>query len=724
MHILFKYILFTVLCTLTTVSANTVPTIANIDTQHLDEDSQAFILGVDIYDADADSLTLSAIIDNPSLVNLEFLKSSTQIGTSINGEALNNYSGWSVSLSANGSIMAIGAPYNDTNQSNSGQVRIYKDINGIWEQVGDAINGNSISEKSGWAISLSADGSILAIGAPYNDDNGEDSGHVRIYKNINNTWVQVGQDIQGEFAYDYNGYALSISADGLSLAIGAYGNDAKGANTGYVRIYTLINNTWIQIANTLEGEAQSDYSGYSVSLSSDSSTVAIGGRGNDANGMNSGHVRVYKNINNTWVQQGMDIDGENAQDNSGWAVSLNTDGSIVAIGAPYNDGNGTDSGHVRVYENINNTWVQQGIDIEGEALYDYSGWSVSLSADGKTLAIGAYGNDSYQINTGYVRVYRNINNTWVKRAKNIKGLYKNDNSGNAIALSSDASTLAIGAYTNDGNGIDSGNVRVYTAIDALKITPNLNAYGESNISIKVSDAVLESSTTFTLIIHAVDDAPVIDAIGDINTLEDIHELNVTFSAMDIEGDSMSYTATSSDTSIATVSIINSILVVSPVANAYGTIQIEIIASANGLSSSQTFTFHIVPVNDRPIIHTNFNTIFLNPSTIFFLDFNVSDAEGDILDINVTSSDNSVATVTRTWITPVYMADYTSQQLRATIHVNNSITTNQITINVSDNEFTTSKSFTLRVIANNEDENTISHKNSLTIIPIITYLLSQ
>ena len=101
-----------------------------------------------------------------------------------------------------------------------------------------------------------------------------------------------------------------------------------------------------------------DESGWSVSLSSDGSTVAIGARNNDGNGSNSGHVRIYNNVNGTWTQVGSDIDGEAAEDQSGFSVSLSSDGSTVAIGARNNDGNGSNSGHVRIYNNVNGTWTQ------------------------------------------------------------------------------------------------------------------------------------------------------------------------------------------------------------------------------------------------------------------------------------------------------------------------------------------------------------------------------
>ena len=107
--------------------------------------------------------------------------------------------------------------------------------------------------------------------------------------------------------------------------------------------------TWTQRGADINGEAAGDYSGFSVSLSSDGTTLAVGAEKNDGNGKNSGHVRVYKYNGTTWTQRGADIDGEAADDRSGWSVSLSSDGTTVAIGAPANAGNGTNSGHVRVF---------------------------------------------------------------------------------------------------------------------------------------------------------------------------------------------------------------------------------------------------------------------------------------------------------------------------------------------------------------------------------------
>ena len=145
----------------------------------------------------------------------------------------------------------------------------------------------------------------------------------------------------------------------------------------------------IQIGLDIDGELGSDEFGHSVSMP-DATTLAIGSRYNNGNGSDAGHVRVYQKNDNDWVQKGTDIVGEAATDHSGCSVSM-PDATTVAIGAYYNDGNGIDAGHVRVYEWNGSDWTQKGVDIDGEAADDRAGYSVSMP-DANTLAIGAFRN--------------------------------------------------------------------------------------------------------------------------------------------------------------------------------------------------------------------------------------------------------------------------------------------------------------------------------------------
>jgi Flp pilus assembly pilin Flp len=407
-----------------------------------------------------------------ALLSTFTMYSQTQIGDDIDGEAAGDNSGRTVSLSSDGSVLAIGAFYNDGSGINSGHVRIYQNSAGVWTQVGSDIDGEAVGDWSGWSVSLSSDGSILAIGARFNDSNGSNSGQVRIYQNSSGLWTQIGDDIDGEAEDDNSGWSVSLSSDGNIVAIGAPYNDGNAYDSGHVRVYQNLSGVWTQIGNDIDGEGTSDYSGWSVSLSSDGNIVAIGAYKNDGNGDDSGHVRVYQNLSGVWTQIGTDIDGEAGGDESGFSVSLSADGSTVAIGAPDNAGNGNASGHVRVYQNLSGVWTQIGADIDGEDGGDESGFSVSLSADGNMVAIGAIDNDDNGDASGHVRIYQNLSGVWTQLGTDIDGEAEGDQSGYSVSLSANGSTVAIGARENDGNGAESGQVRVYDLSGLLNLENN------------------------------------------------------------------------------------------------------------------------------------------------------------------------------------------------------------------------------------------------------------
>ena len=101
-----------------------------------------------------------------------------------------------------------------------------------WIQLGSDIDGEALGDGSGSRVSLSSDGLTVAIGATNNDGNGQSSGHVRIYTWSGGTWNQLGADIDGEAAYDHSGIGLALSSDGRTVAIGAYDNDGNGSSSG------------------------------------------------------------------------------------------------------------------------------------------------------------------------------------------------------------------------------------------------------------------------------------------------------------------------------------------------------------------------------------------------------------------------------------------------------------------------------------------------------------
>ena len=230
-----------------------------------------------------------------------------------------------------------------------------------------------------------------------------------------------------------------------------------------------------QLGSDIDGEASADRSGYSVSIDSDGSHVAIGAYTNDGGGSNAGHVRIYSWDGSAWTQVGNDIDGEALGDNSGGSVSIESDGSHVAIGAYNNDGNGSNAGHVRIYEYSSGSWSQVGNDIDGEASDDQSGYSVSIDSDGSHVAIGAYNNDGTASNAGHVRVY----NLGIPKI-------------NSVSLAADNSTIAVtfseAVYnTNSGSG----------ALEVSDFTLSISG-GVATLSSSTPSSISASGTVYTL----------------------------------------------------------------------------------------------------------------------------------------------------------------------------------------------------------------------------------
>ena len=218
----------------------------------------------------------------------------TQIGRDIDGAQEDSFWGCSLSLSYDGTILAVGAQFHDTNAglTNAGLVQMFA-YNGVdWIPFGSTIQGSSAGELFGVSVGLSETGTLLAAGSRMGNSG---IGQVRsfFFSIATGTWRALGSPINGKEEDELFGSALSVSADGNSLAVGApQANDLAGAT----RIYSLIGLEWFQIGDDILGDAPGDESGKAVALAPKSAVVAIGAPASNAGGTNSGQVRVFQNI--------------------------------------------------------------------------------------------------------------------------------------------------------------------------------------------------------------------------------------------------------------------------------------------------------------------------------------------------------------------------------------------------------------------------------------------
>lgn len=388
------------------------------------------------------------------LLSFHFIISQSSIGE-INGTSYTNYLGSSVALNANGSIQVVGSRIAGGSNAN-GEVKIFQRNGTTWDQLGATINGGTL-DYSGTSVAISANGTRIVIGSPGNNFS---RGIIKVYEYTGGVWTQIGNGVTGIANNDFFGTSVSISADGTKIASGGQNGN------GYAKVFALNGANWEIIGQKIDGEASNDYFGSSLSLSSDGNVLAVSGRNNAVNGSATGHVRVFENVANNWNQIGNDIDGT-AQGNAfGSTIALSGNGNRVIVSAPLNGENGTNAGQVKVFERNSNSWTQIGQNINGQTATDQFGSNVAINYDGTIIAISSTNNDSNGTNSGQIKIYRELNsNNWTQIGNDING-NQFENFGNGLSLSSDGNTLAASSiFYNSNRGI----VRNYDLTAVLNI---------------------------------------------------------------------------------------------------------------------------------------------------------------------------------------------------------------------------------------------------------------
>jgi len=438
--------------------------------------------------------------------------------------------GISISLSADGLRMAVGASENDSNGEGAGQTRVYQWNGCGWVQLGAALNGDATEDWSGFSVSMSADGNRVAVSSFRNDNNGEDAGLVKLFDWNGTNWIQVGNDIIGTQAGDLFGHEISLSADGNRIAIGAIST----VSSGFVQLFDWNGTTWTQVGTDILGSETGLSFGWSVSLSADGNRVAIGDPWDNDNGDNSGKTKVYDWNGSEWTQLGLAILGEASDNESGNVVRLSNDGNRLAIGAPLNNANGEYSGQVRVYDWSGNAWMQAGTNINGASAGDLFGGSVSLANNGNRLAIGASLKDDNGKNSGQVKIYDWDGNTWVQFGPDINGKAADFELGVSTSLSADGTRLAAGAPF-DGTGYVATVILDATPVAVCQdITVNLDSNGTYTLSAAdIDNGSFDNDGPVTLSI-----APVSFDCSDLGT-----PVTVTLTVTDSIGQTATCTAT-------------------------------------------------------------------------------------------------------------------------------------------------------------------------------------
>jgi hypothetical protein len=341
----------------------------------------------------------------------------------------------------------IGGNQADNSADGSGAVYVFTRNGTTWSQEAYVKASNTdIADQFGQSVALSADGTTLAVGAlgensaatgiggNQADNSADGSGAVYVFRRNGTTWSQEAYiKASNTGTSDFFGISVALSADGTTLAVGAVledsaatgiggsqaDNSADGSGAAYVFIRsgaTWSQDAYIKASNTDAG----DGFGRGVAFSADGRTLAVGavGEGSAATGIGgnqadnsasgSGAVYVFTRSRTRWSQEAyVKASNTGALDLFGASIALSADGSMLAAGAfdeasaatgidgNQVDNSGYNSGAVYLFTRSGTAWRQAAyVKASNTDVVDEFGISVALSADGATLAVGAFGEDS------------------------------------------------------------------------------------------------------------------------------------------------------------------------------------------------------------------------------------------------------------------------------------------------------------------------------------------
>ena len=434
-----------------------------------------------------------------------------EIGQAIYGTGIGDLSGITA-LSEDGLTLAIGASKNDTNGNNAGHVKVYQLVGSpeTWVQIGYAVKGDSPGDLLGSDISLNADGTVLAVGAPQNKLSGTSVGEVKVFDLVSSNWVQRTPTV-GSVANSKLGTSVSLNGAGDRVAVGSgafpsknfdiglqsgaalllqndgkiIGDDTPNRESNETAVYEWDGAIWSQIGNNISEANDDPLSGNTVRLSNDGRRLIVGTHKITELGNRVMCVRAYYNKvdTNVWEKVGSDLTFPSLINISPLPISLSNDGKIVAIGIPEDETDLNFKGQTVVYRlNDTNNWVKLGQTIEGEQIGGASGSSVALNTNGDVIAIGEPKNDELGTDSGQVQVYQYTNNSWKKVGDDINGYGVTGTAGSSVSINGTGTRVAVGAPGNDEKGEDRGQVKVYQVAIDVSISSFLLAEKNPNDS--------------------------------------------------------------------------------------------------------------------------------------------------------------------------------------------------------------------------------------------------
>ncbi|MBL4591591.1 MAG: hypothetical protein JKY96_06480 [Phycisphaerales bacterium] len=353
-----------------------------------------------------------------------------------------------VSVAIGAGVVVVGAHQDSDNGTDSGAVYVFDASTGAQLRKITPADGSG-GDNFGWSVAIDDEG-ILAIGARGDGDNGFQSGSAYLFNALSGAQIFKLLPDDGDDRDDF-GWSISITSG--VVAVGARGDEDNGADSGSVYLFNASNGA--QIAKILADDgAALDEFGTSVAIGE--GVLAVGAVGNDANVFGGGSAYLFDV--GTLVQLGRLVpDDPGAFDEFGSSIAVGS--GMVAVGAQSDADNGLFSGSAYLFDISTRDQLHKVLPDDG-ILNSFFGYSISI--DSGIVAVGAYLSpvDGLGQGAGSAYLFDAASGIQVAKLLPTDGL-ADDRFGNSISIKS--GSVAVGSWFDDDAGVSSGSVYLFTS---------------------------------------------------------------------------------------------------------------------------------------------------------------------------------------------------------------------------------------------------------------------
>jgi hypothetical protein len=341
------------------------------------------------------------------------------------------------------------------------------------------LTASDAEENDYFGVTVAIDGDLAVVGAYFDDDGENEAGAVYVYRYNGSDWQEETKLVAADArASAYFGYSVAVQ-DNL-IVVGAVNDDENGSDAGaaYVYRYDEAMLTWTQEAKLIGSGVASAFFGQSVAIDRD--LIVVGALNESPSSANSGAASIYRwdESSSSWAQEAQLVPSDGAAGDE-FGISVSVSGEVIIVGADRDDDGGSTSGAAYVYRLVESSWQETKLTASDAAEEDMFGISVSISGD--VAAVGAYSKDVSGVDSGAVYVYQWDGATWNEEILTASDAAEGDIFGYSVSVSGER--IVVVSISDDENGSNSGSVYTYRENDSVwseyKITPSDGAAGDA-----------------------------------------------------------------------------------------------------------------------------------------------------------------------------------------------------------------------------------------------------